>query len=468
MVRFIILTAFSLSAFCFLNIFTVQASAEQQLQEDRPVAAMPLIEPGQSEPVEKQPAPAVIAPEIAPVSGERKAAPAVGLAAMEWGFLKNYGETADEDVIEVMLPQLSAWLKLYPDNEVSDKALLLKAKFNLKLGDHKAAILSLIRLMQEYPGSESLLEAEKLLSITADKKLSKKEKVVLLEIAKASQNPDKAQRLAFFIEEMAAKFGESFYEPLVAEFMEFFSRFPAYPAQDALQLSLGKLYSQKKEYVQAGLAYEKLIYMYPESSLIATVKKLLGDVLAENIKDYAAAIKVYRDIAAKFPGTPEAWAAYQQLPRLAERQKQYSLAVEVYESIIALYPDKPEARSAFKAEARILREELAQPAEAIAVLNRLADKYKDDSAVLELYLAAEIARKDLKDLDAEIKIYDRIVVDYAGGKEAAKALLTAGEAFGKNKNNDKAKEYYEKILSDYPGDPLAKKAQKYIEALLKN
>jgi TolA-binding protein len=462
---------FTFLALSFSAFFSAAASA-QQMPAEMAAAASTQIEPALIEPVEKN----AELPIIAPGSAAAPAAPAVskpvsadGLAAIEWDyFFKTSGESKDEDVLEAILPQLTAWLRTYPDNEFADEALLLKVNLNLKLGDYKSAVLNLIKLNQEYPGSESGAAASQLLSITADKKMGKKEKPVLLEISKAAGFTGRAEKLAYVLTEMSARFGQDFYAPLTAEFADFFVRFPSYAGRDALELALGQLHSQKKEYLQARLAYEKLVHVYPGSALMARAKRLLGDVLAENINDDLAAIKVYRDITENFPGTPEAWAAYLQLPKLTEKKKQYPLAVEVYENIIKLYPDTQEARAAYKAEARILREEMSKPAEAIAVLNRLADKYKDDKAVEELYLAAEIARKDIKDLDTEVKMYDRIAADYAGGKEAPKALLAAGQAFEKNKNNDKAKEYYEKIVKSYPEDSLAKKAQKYIDALLKS
>lgn len=448
------------------GLFPAAAKAQQEMPPEMAAAASIQIEPVLTESPEKKTEPPVIAPDRA-APAEPGAVPAGRVAAAEWDFLKTSAESKDEDVLEAVLPQLSAWAKTYPDNEFADEALLLKAQLNLILGDYKSAILNLVKLLQEYPGSDSSAAATTLLGITADKKLSKKEKPVLMKIADAPGVSGRVERLSYVLGEMAARFGQDFYEPLTAEFAEFFGRFPGYAGRDALQLALGTLYAQKKEYVQTRLAYEKLIQMHPGSTLIAQTKKQLGDVLADNIKDYFSAIKVYRDITEEFPGTSEAWAAYAQLPRLAEKQKQFPLAIEVYENIIKLYPDKPEAREAFRAEARVLREELGKPAEAIAVLNRLADKYKDEKAVEELYLAAEIARKDIKDLDTEIKMYDRIAADYASGKEAPRALLTAGQAYEKNKNIEKAREYYDRILKDYPDDPLAKKAQKYLDAFMK-
>ena len=400
----------------------------------------------------------------APVALETRSAAEV--AAAELDFLKGQGGSKDDDVLEALLPRVADWLKAYPDSARADEALLLKANLQIKLGDHKAAIIALLKHSQEYPESALRGNVRLLLNTTIDRKLNKKLKAPLNALADGS-GPDKAERLAILIAGLAGQFGEEFYDPLLAEFKEFFVRFPVYAGRDAVQLSLGALYSAKGEYIDARLSYEELIQVYPASVLMARAKRALGDVLANNLKDYFAAVKVYQDITDKFPGTEEAWAAYEQLPRLTERQKLYQQAVEVYERIIVLYPSKPEARSAFKSEARILREEMNKPAEAIAVLNRLADKYKDEKAIEELYLAAEIARKDLKDLPGEVKMYDRIAADYPANKEAPRALLAAGQAYEKAKDTEKAKSYYESVKAKYPDDASAKKAQKYIEALIK-
>ncbi|MCX5786717.1 MAG: tetratricopeptide repeat protein [Elusimicrobia bacterium] len=404
-------------------------------------------------------------PLSAPANIGLKAAAPAGIMEVEWKFLKTYGEDKDEDVAAAILVQLTDWLKLYPDSEYADEARLLKARLHLKLGDYKSAIVDLLKHTQEYPDSKFNADVRKLLNETIEKKIDKKTKPVLNEIATAPETGDKAERIALFLEKLADGAGEVFYVPAAAEFREFFSRFPLYAGRDGVQLVLGNLHSKKEEYLSARLAYERLIQVYPDSRFLLRAKSSLGGVLANNIKDYNAAIKVYQDIAANFPGTDEAWMAYRQLARLSEHQKQYPLAVDVYEKMITLYPDKTEVYTAFNSEARILRDEMSKPKEAVDVLGRLADKFKGGKAIDALYLAAEIARKDMKDLDTEIQMYDRIAADYPDNAQAPKAILTAGQAFEKNKNFDKAREYYTKITEKYPEDPLAKKAQKYFDSI---
>ena len=113
----------------------------------------------------------------------------------------------------------------------------------------------------------------------------------------------------------------------------------------------------------------------------------------------------------------------------------------------------------------MLREEMDKPGDAVAVLGRLADKYKGPKAIEALLLAAEIYRKDLKDSAGEVKMYDRIAAEYPADPQAPKALYAAGEVFEKNLAQEKAGEYYGRVIANYADNSMAKKAQKRIDAM---
>lgn len=402
-------------------------------------------------------------PVIAPT--HKDADPAARMAA-EWEFFKVYAEDKNEDVAAAILPELAGWLEVYPDSDYAPDAQLLKARLHLRLGEYRFAIVDLLKHLQEYPGAESNAAARKLFTETINKKMDKKTIVALTEVAKAPESADKAERLALFLGKLAVRAGVEFYEPLVTEFRGFFGRFPLFVGRDGLQLTLADLHAAKEEYIRARLAYSEMILVYPESQLIVKAKRALGDVLANNLKDYDGAIAVYQDVSAGYPGTDEAWAAYVQLSKLPERQKKYALAVEMHEKIIALYPEKEAAYESYKAEARLLREEMSKYTEAIAVLNRLADKYKGEKALEALWLAAKIAKKDLKDLASEVKVYDRIAADYPGDAQAPKALFAAAEAYENVKDYENAKKYYGMVSDKYPEDSLSNKSKNRVNAII--
>lgn len=379
------------------------------------------------------------------------------LAAAEWDFLKNAGRDKDKDVLQIVLPQLSDWIAQNPGSPEAPQALLLKAEINFKLGEEEYALVDLLKYFRVYPDAPSFAEA-KILYEAVSKKADKAIKPALEQLLAVPADPSVNFSLSSLLESVSALAGKDYYEPLTAEYRAFFSRFPKYPRNDAVRISLAELHRLKGKHLAARLEYEKMIALHAESPLVSAAKKSLGDVLADNLKEYDRSIEVFRDIAASFPGTDQAWYAYSRLPALAEKQKKYELAVEIYEKIIELYPGRDEAVSSHFAEAELQRKKLDKYAEAVAVLNRLADKYKGPKAIEALLLAAEIYRKDLKDDAGEIRMYDRIAAEYGDDKEAPKALYAAGEIYFKAKDTDNARKYFDKMLMLYPEDPLSRKA----------
>ncbi len=393
---------------------------------------------------------------------------AASSAAAEWDFLKAAAQDKEEGVLELALPQLEDWLARNPENPNAGEAQFLKAVLHHKLGDYKFALIGLLKYFQVYPQGVSLEDARKLFTGIVAAKADKKHRPALEDAAVLPEARDAAVNVSSLLEKLSAQAGEAYYEPLTAEFRAFFNRFPDFAKSDLLRLALADLHRKKGKYLAARLDCEKMIQLYPSSALLARAKLSLAGLLADNLKEYDKAIEAYRDIAASFPGADEAWAAYSRLPALAERQSKYELAVEIYGKIIELYPDKPEALNSYKAEARVLRENLKKFPEAVAVLNRLADKYKGESVkcIDALLLAAEIYRKDLKDAEGEVKMYDRIAAEYEADPQAPRALSAAGEVYSKVKDGEKAREYYQKILDKYPDNPLAKKAEGRISSII--
>lgn len=397
-----------------------------------------------------------------PKAAETAQAEPVDTVSAEWKFLLETSAEKDEDVLEQLLAGISDWVARNPDGA----GQYLKASLRYRLGDYKGALIDLVHHFYEYPGSGSSEDAKKLFQEILDKKADKKMKPGLTALAAGVPAGDAAARLYDMLEKLPGAAGAPFYEPIMAQFRDYLNRFPGRPGNDKVAMSAADMHLNMKEYLAARLGYEKVIAMYPASPLIARAKLFLAVILADNLKEYDKAIKVFKDITVTLPGTDQAVAAYARLPELAEKQKQYQLAVDVYEEIIKLYPDKTEAYNAYVSEARVLREEMDKFPEAVAVLNRVADKYKDTSGVEALLLAAEICRKDMKDTAGEVRMYDRIAAEFKTDQAAPKALMAAGDVYEKLKDFEKARNYYETVKSSYPEDAQAKKAQKRLDGLL--
>jgi TolA-binding protein len=419
----------------------------------------------------KQQAEPAALPGVQPPAAVQAAEPAAKPAAegdvvsAEWRFFLDNSADKDEDVLEMLLQGLSDWVAHNPENPGAGNAQYLKASLRYRLGDYKGALMDLEQHFYEYPQGASSSEAKKLFLEILEKKADKKMKASLVQLAGAVPAGDTAARLYVLLEKLPLAAGAPFYDSIIAQYRAYLNRFPGRAGNDNICMAEADMHLNMKKYLAARVGYEKMISVYPASPLIARAKLFLAVVLADELKEYDKAIKVFQDITVSLPGTDQAWAAYARLPELAEKQKMYQAAVGIYEEIIKLYPDKEEAYNAFVAEARVLREELEKPAEAVAVLERLADKYKGERAIEALQLAAEIYRKDLKDSAGEVRMYDRIAAEYPADPQAPKALYAAGEVFEKSKTNDKAAEYYGKVIAKYADNSMAKKAQKRIDAM---
>jgi len=446
-----------LTLFCAISAVCLAPLAAQEetlSAEDGLAAARAASElPGAPEEVSQSPA--------VPAAEEEQASQEDAISA-EWKFFLETSSDKNEDVLEMLLEAITGWVAHNPNAA----GQYLKANLRYRLGDYKGAIIDLVHHFYEYPNSGSSEDAKKLFHEILEKKADKKMKPGLTELAATVPAGDTSARLRVMLEKLPGSAGAPFYEPIIAQYREYFSRFPGRPGNDKVAMAEADMHLNMKEYLAARLGYEKVIALYPASPLIARAKLFLAVVLADNLKEYDRAIKVFKDITVTLPGTDQAAAAYARLPELAEKQKQYQLAVDVYEEIIKLYPDKTEAYNAYVSEARVLREEMDKFPEAVAVLNRVADKYKDASGVEALLLAAQIYRKDLKDPAGEVKMYDRIAAEFKTDPEAPKALMAAGEVYEKAKDFEKARNYYETVKSSYPEDAQAKKAQKRLDGLL--
>jgi TolA-binding protein len=405
---------------------------------------------------------------IDPSPSDEVISPAARLSAREaeWAFLKAASAEQDKDITRIVMTQLSGWLSSGPLDSTAAEAQLLKAELRLRLKDHREAVVDLLKQLQLYPGSEAAKKAAPMLEELVNDRADKKLRPLLLELAKPFGKPAKEDRMATLLGRLAAGAWSDYYDPLVEEFRLFFERFPSYPGRDSLQRALADMHANKREYVASRVAYEKLISMHPSTPLMASSRLALAGVLADDLKEHDKAIEVFLDITNSFPGTEEAWSAFSRLPGLAEKQKKYELAVETYERIISLYPEKPEAYEAYRSAARVLRERMKKPAEAVAVLTRLADKYGGEKGHGALFLAAEITRKDIKDAPAEAALYDKIVAEYEKDGQAPAAMYAAGEAWEKAGNYDMARQYYMKLSEKYRDDKFAAKAQKRLDSIL--
>lgn len=410
-----------------------------------------------------------LVPDANPVRRQKLAINLDKLAESQAAFFEEQFSKAKGESMTYLLKDLDAWLSINSDKSNSDKVLELKAKVQTELKDYKGAILTYIKHIYAYPQSNVNLTVRSQLATLVDAHVDRKLAQEVNTIAKGDNSSKKADRLAAMLEKLAGATAEFFYEPLVQEFITFSADYPDYARADELQKSLAGVFLAKNQPQTAIMAYNKLLAVYPNSALKASVRMEIASVLANNLKDYDQAIEIYQDVTNAHPGTAEAAQSYVRIGELSELRKKYALAVSVYDKIIALYPKTDSAFNAFTAKANIQRKSQSLPKEAYDTLNAQADMFKGEVRVVPvLLLAVEVAKRDLKDFKLAANALDRVATEYPNSKEAPVALLDEGEIYAEHLGNkDKAKELYERVLGSYAGNSNAKTAQKRIDTLMK-
>jgi len=418
--------------------------------------------------------PVTVQKEAAPAPKESHAAKSVSpkdteaLAQRQLEYFTAQAQDANAEISSVILGNITSWLWVYPDLKNADKALALKAELELRQGDYRRSIVSQLKHAYEYPDSNISFSVRSILNTTISRRMDRNMKTVLAEIAKGDRSSSKADRLAEFLKKMSSQAGAEFYDALVEEFDDFFSRYPNYAKADELLLDLGNMHQAKKNYYAAIMTYGIVSEVYENSPLRPRACRAAGDVYFMNLKNYEKATKAYQDLINKYPESPEISVAYAQMAEIAKIQKQYELAVDIYGKMIELYPGMDTAFDAYNAQALVYRKELKQPANAVDALDKLATMFKGERAIAALQEAAKIARSDAKDYTLEIAQLDRLVTENPDYKDTPAALYQTGLIYEKDlKNPDKAAQVYQQVIDRYPGNSVIKDARKRLDSLMK-
>ncbi|MFO8008334.1 MAG: SUMF1/EgtB/PvdO family nonheme iron enzyme, partial [Candidatus Brocadiia bacterium] len=274
-------------------------------------------------------------------------------------------------------------------------------------------------------------------------------------IAPGSPEWDAQRALSRAEEDWQRYGGRGQYELGVAAFNEVADRFPATPQAEQARERMGHVYlewadtlADQDKYEEALEKYQKAIKAVPEDSRFAGIarSKIPGVMAgaAENARrrgDYSEALRIYREIARRYPGTMEAELLAGKEPELLVNQasvlKSTGLHAKAREMLLGVIRDYPDTSWAESARAALPDIYLQEAARDIAA-GRVQNAQKRVQQLIEAYPEHGAARKARK-LDAEI-IHRQFV--------AARA----------NEDEDAASARFSELLSRYPDTPAAVEA----------
>ena len=400
------------------------------------------------------------------VDRESNASANLAVLRDEVAALKNT-KSVDKDHVANLINETEIFMDMYRELPVSAEALYLKAELCGMNKLYEERLITLAKLLFEYPDGDFAAGAVtgiRGLFTGKLKKALKYDKGITKGTSK-TQWPDRyAEAL-----EMLHEYKDAKYLPfLMIEYDEFLSRYPRHEfAETALRFK-AEGYATTKKYGSQVFTLTWFIKRYPDSAMRSQVLFDLAGVYEVSLKEYDKAVQTYELLVTDYPDGQQTLTSYQRAAELYDKKlKSTDGAVKSLEAIVTKFPGDPAALEAFRYMAD-LQESKKQYDEAVKSLNRLADMFKgDDAAVEALVDAAKIASSKIKNFELQISVESRIVDEYPDREEAVIALNSIAETNLKqlDKTAD-AINIYKALIKQYPDHKLSEAARKKVDKLL--
>ena len=388
----------------------------------------------------------------------------------ELNFYKKQSQGDDKKLLAVLVGDVSAWVDANSAAKDCDDALLLKADMQNRIKDYPAAFITLLRHRYEFTSSANAGTVKELTGVVISKLRRKEQEDATAAAAVVVTGAKTEDRLAAFLAAATKLNIKDSYQPLESEYRTFFARFPQYENRDKLELMFGDLYRQNNNYQAAVKQYNKVYDIYPSTKYKAASLRMMGDIYAGELKDYAKADYYYQAVLKNFPGSVERATTYYHLAMLQEAQRDYNACLDSVSKGIEIFlkeNQKEDAYEALRYKAEIQKNKVKDYAASADTLKKTAELFtKDEPKYTDTMLeAADIYGRKLKDPYGQLGAWESIVLTFPASDKAPQALFDAATLSEKLGNTQKAKVSYQKLIVDYPADPLAIKAQRRINAI---
>jgi TolA-binding protein len=343
-----------------------------------------------------------------------------------------------------------------------------RAELHRRGGEHEAMLVTLSKLIYEYPGSEyDDWAREGITNLLSEKGKLKRHRKYDHGLLEGPGGGSSADRFVKMLEHVSF-FRERKYYPFVVEGCdEFLRRYPRHERADLVLTYKASAYVEMKQYRGATLSHERLTEIFPESSIRSASLFELARIYVDHLKEYEKAVAAYEEIVSAYPDGPETLSSYQNMALVYEKRlKRHESAIMALKAIIAKYPETPEALAAFKQMADIQVSSKDHKA-AVESLSRLADMFRGEDAIKALERGAKLASLRLKYHELQIKLLQRIVDEYPESENAVNALYSIGDTMEKKLGDSAgAVNVYKSLIEKYPDHKLAASASKRVKKIL--
>ncbi|MDR0734617.1 MAG: tetratricopeptide repeat protein [Elusimicrobiota bacterium] len=392
-------------------------------------------------------------------------------AEAELGFYKQQAAGEDRKLLAAVADDLFYWSARNYALPAAPSALMLKADTELKIKAFPSAAITLLRNKYDYPKSPEIETLRGMFAqIAQNIEKDKRDALDKLAAAAVGDGAPVEERLAAFLSEATKLDIKNTFIPLLAEYQNFFARFPAYGDKDRLELMLGDLYRQNKNYQAAIMQYQKVYEIYPSTKYKAASVRMTGDIYGGDFKDYNKAMHYYEKVLRDFPNSAERGITYNHMAILSENKKDYAGAVNYITSAADIYIKDNQSSRAYAAllyKADLQENRLKDYAAAADTLKKTAEIFaKSRQKFVEVKLkTAAIYSKRLKDFYGQVAAYEAIITNYPDAPQAPQAMFDAAGIYEKLDKLQQARAMYQKLIIAHPADTLATRAQKRMDAI---
>ena len=389
----------------------------------------------------------------------------VKATAVEKGFFSSLFAAKNNPADADLLLEMDSFIARFSELEETAELYHLKAEVYERTRAYPAAALSWLMLMAAYPDSLLVARAKNGLKELSEDPLKKHAaQLKLMADTIAALHGDRDHRVAAFLLSLGTLREADFAAPIAAECAAFLLRNRSYLEEDRIEHALAH---QQASHEVAIYHFNKLLELYPDSTLRPDSLLSIGLIRHKELKLYDQAAESYRRVVEIYPDSDEARRAYESLGYLYDEDlRDYPNAIKTYETIVARYNRDPVVLRGLLALARIYQDKTNQPMQAIATYRKLDEAFRGKDGLEGLVKAEKLAFYTLRDWNLTLEINDRILKVYPSNDEAGAALYANAQIHeDKLKEPAQAIKLYSMLIDRYPNHELSKEAKRRIAAL---
>lgn len=366
-----------------------------------------------------------------------------------------------------LLLDMQRHVERFPELSETPEVLHLMAQVQQRTDNHTAAAIDWMMLRAAYPDSAFSTEAAKQLQSLAMDDLKKHAdtlKTMSAQIEKLKGSRD--ARLAAMLGFLGGNTEKDFASPIMSACASFLLSNRTWQQEDVIEHALARQAMLLDPQV-ALYHFDKLLELYPASTLRADSMLQIGSVQRKALFDFEEAAKTYSSLIAEFPDSAETRLAYESLAAMYDEDMQdYPNALKTYETVVAHYKNGPIVLRALRSMASIQQNKSNQPAQAIASYLRIADLFKGQDGMAALLNAEQIALFNTRDWRKAMEINNRIIALAPQTEEAFKAQFSNAD-ITENKLGDKeaARKLYAEFIAQLPNHALSREAKRRIDTI---